>query len=73
MDTRVVPGFNYDMWIACSVENWTEGFYGEPDAQFYPPTGIPAIVKGATLDDMIPILNEYVYNFYLPHKSQQKQ
>lgn len=58
MDTVIPAGFNYEVWISASIHFWSEAtYYDEPQAQFYVPTGIPAIADGFSLADMAPILN----------------
>lgn len=54
MALNAPAGFYYKMWIAADIKAWTENLYGDPDAEFYTPTGVPAFAQKFTREDMAP-------------------
>ena len=55
MNTKVPAGFYYDVWVAASIDSWTEVIDGKPHTTFYAPTGIPAFADGFTLANATPV------------------
>lgn len=54
MDTVVPPGFHYEVWVSAAIDSWVERSYGEPQALFYSPTGVPSFAEGFSRENMTP-------------------